>query len=91
MYVHLITFEGENTAYEYNSKSNVCEKFKIGEIDFIFISYSFFNVLFGFHDILSNHPFPVVPFLFCIIAYFLCFVRRFSKKVLSDFALNVMR
>jgi len=32
MYVHLITFEGENTAYEYNSKSNVCEKFKIGEI-----------------------------------------------------------
>lgn len=32
MYVHLITFEGENTAYEYNSKSTVCEKFKIGEI-----------------------------------------------------------
>lgn len=32
MYVNLITFEGENTAYEYNSKSNVCEKFKIGEI-----------------------------------------------------------
>ena len=46
----------------------------------IFVTYSFFNVLFGFHDILSNHPFPVVPFLFCIIAYFLYFVKRFSKK-----------
>lgn len=31
IYVHLISFEGEDTSYEYNSKSNKCDKFKVGE------------------------------------------------------------
>ena len=32
VFIHLIQYEGDDKTWEYHSKSNVCEKFKVGQV-----------------------------------------------------------